>query len=459
MIYCADYALSVRTAVEVLKDYAIPQAPINLDLIFKGMNRELAVKTYGQFMKESGLSLKQVIAFFDSELGTCCYDSKSGRYVIYYNASKSDAFVRFTLAHELGHIFLEHHIKAGTDILSRSFIPDAQYEEYEKEANAFARNLLSPAPLAWEVIDEGQSKNQTYDIEFAFDITGSAAGVRVNMIRRDLRDYSPEMKKSIKKIKIRYHKHCNKCHSWIPKESNFCMFCGNSKLSKSLWYKSFPKEIRTDKNGFFGQCPTCGNADLDINSRYCIICATPLKNLCNGHPKSGRSHKRHPNRSFALYCEECGAPTYYNEHNIKIRQEENQVIYNDGVAYDDGTLRVKICPVCKNEQFRDSAEYCIICGTNLYNECEGTEMEGYNGEIYYDNIHRNPSNARFCEICGKPTHFFKKGILVDYKTFQSNAEINGFLTVPDPEPAPVNLSEVIDFSIEIPEPDDELPFN
>lgn len=265
MTYWANYAPAVRTVVEVLEDYNIPQAPIDLNIIFEGLNRELAVKTYGDFMRKSDKTREFVISFFDSNLGTCCYNSDTAQYLIYYNEQNSDALNRFTLAHELGHIFLEHHIKAGTNILNHSFIPEEQYEEYEKEANVFARNLLSPAPLAWKVIDESKSKNQNYDIEFAFDVTSIAAGVSVNMIGRDLRDYSPEIRKKVSKIKILYHKHCNKRKSWLPTSTNYCIFCGNSRLSKSLWYKPFPEEIYADKNSFFIQCPTCGHDYHDIN--------------------------------------------------------------------------------------------------------------------------------------------------------------------------------------------------
>ncbi|MDD6069423.1 MAG: ImmA/IrrE family metallo-endopeptidase [Clostridiales bacterium] len=455
MIYGANYALAVKTVVEVLEDYEITQAPINLQIIFEGLGRELRVKTYEAFMQESDMSLEEVILFFDSDLGACCYDSQTGRYVIFYNDSKSEAFIRFTLAHELGHIFLGHHQKAGTAILGRSFLSKEQYEEYEKEANVFARNLLSPAPLAWRVIEEGKSTNQNNDIANAFNVTSIAAGVRVNMIRRDLRDYSPEMQKKVNRIKIRYHKHCNKCKRWLPKESRYCMFCGNSRLSKSLSYKDFPDEIYADKNGFFIQCPTCGHADHDVSSRYCIICSTPLMNLCNGNSKNGKSHKRHRNRSFSMYCEECGAPTYYNEHNIEIRQEVSEMFFNDGVDFDEETLRVNICPVCGNEEFREEATFCKICGTNLYNECEGIPDQDMYGETIYINTHRNPSNARYCEICGKPTYFLKNRILTDYKTYLANKEAEEAFIANIP--ASTNVSD--DNEDPFADFDEELPFN
>lgn len=54
---------------------------------------------------------------------------------IYYNDDKgfSRKFIRFTLAHELAHLILEH--------------PDTGEKIYEHEANFFANYLLVPAPL------------------------------------------------------------------------------------------------------------------------------------------------------------------------------------------------------------------------------------------------------------------------------------------------------------------------
>ena len=113
--------------------------------------------------------------------------------------------------------------------------------------------------------------------------------------------------------------------------------------------------------------------------------------------------------------------------------------YQDGVAYDKETMRVKICPVCKNEEFSNDAEFCRICGTGLYNRCEGiTTKDSANRHM-----HINPSNARFCETCGKETYFYKTGILGSYKQYQG-----GCLSV-DSEP-----SHTSDFIT-----DEELPFN
>ena len=122
----------------------ITETPVNLSLILERYSNEIRSVMYSGFMRASVRSIGDVISFFNSDMGACAFEPLTNRFIIYYNDDLSAHWIRFTLAHELGHIFLEHHQKAGTDILGHTFIPKEDYEEYEKEANVFARNLLSP---------------------------------------------------------------------------------------------------------------------------------------------------------------------------------------------------------------------------------------------------------------------------------------------------------------------------
>lgn len=54
------------------------------------------------------------------------------RYIVLFNDWKDDTTIRFTLAHEIGHIILGH--MEDTEVAN-------------KEANCFARNLLCPIPV------------------------------------------------------------------------------------------------------------------------------------------------------------------------------------------------------------------------------------------------------------------------------------------------------------------------
>lgn len=81
-----------------------------------------------------------------------------GRPRIYLNSSKPDARVRFTLAHELGHIHIGWHV--GTIISHANYTEysDASvYSTYEREANLFAAELLMPRTWIQGLCEENDS--------------------------------------------------------------------------------------------------------------------------------------------------------------------------------------------------------------------------------------------------------------------------------------------------------------
>lgn len=90
------------------------------------------------------------------------------------------------------------------------------------------------------------------------------------------------------------------------------------------------------------------------------------------------------------------------------------MIYEDGVPMDND-LKMARCPKCGNEQFSEAAEFCRICGTYRYNLCEGDDIYDSYGNFDHHEQHRNAGNARFCEVCGKPTLFFKEGFLCPFE--------------------------------------------
>ena len=89
------------------------------------------------------------------------------------------------------------------------------------------------------------------------------------------------------------------------------------------------------------------------------------------------------------------------------------MIYDDGYAM-DGNLKVIRCPQCNNEEFIEKGSYCRICGGPVFNLCEGEEHFDDFGHSMGFTYHRNAGNARYCELCGKPTQFLKIGYLQKY---------------------------------------------
>lgn len=85
--------------------------------------------------------------FFDSKPMSVSSDGFSfvhnSEIYIFYNQMQMSERINFTIAHEIGHIVLGHHLT--NDVLSHNGL--IKNDAMEKEANAFARNLLSPAPL------------------------------------------------------------------------------------------------------------------------------------------------------------------------------------------------------------------------------------------------------------------------------------------------------------------------
>ena len=127
-----DYKYATNVAYDELSYYNgnFPQIDI-LELLAEA--GDIVVKTYSQaarYLKCSHNEFAYNIA--QSEFGFTVSDLKSGNHIIYYNDLKDEKTIRFTLAHELGHIRLEH--KEDNEVA-------------DKEANCFARNILCPVQL------------------------------------------------------------------------------------------------------------------------------------------------------------------------------------------------------------------------------------------------------------------------------------------------------------------------
>lgn len=129
--------------------------------------------------------LKRSVITLKAIYGACAYDHKKERYVIYYNdTKKNEGLTRFTIAHELGHIFLEHHKRADTDIMLRKGISASVYKAFENGANCFARNFLSPQPLVPLVTDITQDYSID-EIKEAFNISHDAAITRRKLFKNN----------------------------------------------------------------------------------------------------------------------------------------------------------------------------------------------------------------------------------------------------------------------------------
>ena len=221
--------------------------------------------------------------------------------VNYPFATSSDRRLNFTLAHEIGHIMLDHlkvprELKSKTDILIE-----------ENEANEFAGRLLLPDFILLTFNYASLDSAAQF-----FLVSKTALWMRLNNMKRlDLL---------------------------------------NSKRTYS--------------------CSTCGNVSFSPFTEFCRICGQPV---CNGLKGMRRI-------------------TYPEE--IKL----------------DNYKRVYTCPLCRSAKVNTSGERCSICGTYIFNFCT-SYFEGIRDECSCV----NSGNARFCEMCGRPTYYYQKGFLQQWR--------------------------------------------
>lgn len=415
-----NYGLALKMSVELLEDVGINSLPILVQAIISSISRTVQLTSYGEFSASTGLSHEEIADNFKSDDGVCVYKRDSEQYVIFYNEKKDDNRFRFTIAHELGHIYLEHHRIAGSDILTRSELTSAQYERYEKEANCFARNLLSPAPLAKTIKNFDETGLYTLgNFQDEFYIGYQASRFRLGFLEWDLNNCTDEMISFIGETFPEYKMYCRNCKSELIHSSKYCIMCGeNRRFLRSYQYKKLSYTDNHAKN-HSEKCLNCNNSLITDNASYCRICGYTLLNKCINPECSSI------NIPIAHYCNDCGSETIFKSklEEIDNLKEGPTLYYKDGVEFDKQTYKVKICPRCHNEEFSEDAEHCRICSLYLFNNCEGYLDEDEWGNQALVEQHANPSNARFCETCGRITAFYKAGVLTDYQSYTIREEL------------------------------------
>lgn len=126
-----QYKKARNASWQVLIDNNICELPVNIVKIANNNNITI--------LKNSNVHELQ-----NNEIGVSIYDGIDW-FIIYDDTIESTGRKRFTIAHELGHIFLGHSILAGYH--KRAF--DISKPQVETEADIFASRLLSPACVLW----------------------------------------------------------------------------------------------------------------------------------------------------------------------------------------------------------------------------------------------------------------------------------------------------------------------
>lgn len=304
----ARYERSVMKALEFVKVYDIQWFPVNPKNIFTLMNKIWLLHTVEETERISGTKNPFGVSAADG-VDAKVHRRSDGIYVVVFDDKTLANRIRWTLAHEIGHIYLNHcedfnltSISKG-DALGNDSITKEEYKVLEREAHIFAAEILSPMVVLLET-------NVTLrdDLLKIFLLSGEAAENRE-------RDIKYRRKRYI--YKYLYDEYLNQFSLFLAPVA----FCANSNNAhNNNFIKAQEKVIHmneiepfayVDQVGKFVICPKCGNGDFSKHALYCKMCGTYLFNECLNQPNdydNGYCGKRNP--GDARHCEYCGNETY-----------------------------------------------------------------------------------------------------------------------------------------------------
>lgn len=246
---------------------------------------------------EYGIQVVKVVRGLPDKLDASThYDKKTGHYAVLINRSRfsypfqksSDRRLNFTLAHEIGHIVLEHLIlncKSGSN-------DKLKYMD-EAEADEFAARLLMPRELLCSLNYYSVSQAAAW-----LNVSNSALICRLNRLNRlDL-------------ITSRKVESCTRCGNIrFSAFAEYCGICGHylPEGRKGIRRIYYPDIIRMDSKKRSLVCIRCHSDIADIAGEFCPYCGTCIFNLCINEACS------YANPAYARSCEMCGKPTGYQK--------------------------------------------------------------------------------------------------------------------------------------------------
>jgi len=276
----------------------------------------------------------------------CYFDPRSGVYIIVYNEKKSDKRIRFSIAHELGHIVLGHLDDKRTEIC-RGGLDDVTYFAMEGAANTFAGNLLAPPILIHERLCGNQFN--VLDIACFFQLSASAVRTyrKADYFLWEKKAHSVHETNILARCKSFLFPHyCKKCmHISYLKNSTYCPICGNKTTplqagDDETMGKTYPS-VELNEYGQVKECLICKNEEHLSEADYCMICGKPIVNRCtyalSEEVSNGYEPCQHtePLPGNARYCPYCGNRTTFFAD--KVLSEWNAPDFAD-IADDNGEL-------------------------------------------------------------------------------------------------------------------------
>lgn len=277
------------------------------------------VVSYSKHKNNYNLTEKEIIEHFGSEEGCSFYQKTKKRYLIFYNdlesCYKCPERRTWTLAHELGHMVLNHHTLTNKTVLFRNSLTDEEYKWLEAEANRFA-SLLLANPIILDKLNISNNK----DIMRICSLSEPASIYRFEELKKwqNNKFINKQDFQIIKQFnEFLQYKTCTNCGFCTSTPSSVhCPICGK-RLKGGKSDMIYTDGYELDDKGRALKCPVCDNEQMATDGVYCKICGTYLVNKCTNEGlnyseiRCGLIAKGN-----ARFCEYCGAPTTFYVNNL-----------------------------------------------------------------------------------------------------------------------------------------------
>lgn len=295
--------------ISVLNNCDILKLPVNIKYIVKSQ-KNVRLIPYSVQMKQSGFSKEEMLIFSGSRDGFTDYNYNTNQYIAYYNDTDSNLMsskrYRWTIAHELGHIALKHHLFSDKTRVFRSYISCHEYNTFEEEADYFAALILVPHIVLAHNKNPIDTK---WILSSMCNISQYASEMRFSEYKRWLKNRNPSSGYDKKILdlfcKYIYKYECMNCKNQMYYyKIHYCIYCGKTDLKWTGDGKMIYDDFTFDK------CPKCENEQISENDNFCMICSEDLQNYCTND--NCKNHLQNiPLPRNARYCPHCGIETSF----------------------------------------------------------------------------------------------------------------------------------------------------
>lgn len=339
------YDWAKEQARKYLVEHHINNLPIDIIGLIKKAGI-ISLKTYSKLALKSNTSINDICLEFQSSDGVSILNTSkfsNKKYAILFNDTrKPKTRINWTLAHEFGHIILNHLVDFEQSKLLRSNISDSEYSVLDKEADAFAAELLVPTVV---MIAAGWTNKN--DVGMHCQLSSQASSYRSNY----LRTFSPRLylfQHYERELYYTFYNHiykkfCPECKtSFIDRNAKYCPICGEHNLIWKNTEENIMKYsgILVDENSKAYTCPQCENEEIMPDGDHCMICGFYLINKCVGKRQYDEygdlvGFKYACNKPLpgnARYCPYCGGESsFYADGILNDWKIEKNTLYDDTI--------------------------------------------------------------------------------------------------------------------------------